>query len=188
MKIAFDFTEQDYIDFNMHYYETSPTMRRSLNKSRIAGTLICFMMPFVAKDFGRVPFPYLMGGLGIMGILWFFFFPSRLQKLYLKQIKKMLQEKPNTFFGPKTLELRDDGIMVKGDAQESLNTYSSISQMYEHKGSIYLYNSAVSALIIPASAFSSSSERQAFLDALRPRLTLKEEATSNRIFSKLEKM
>lgn len=188
MKLSFELTEQDYIDFNLHYFDTSPTMRRSHNKSRLAGTLLFFVLPPVLRNMTDIPFWYWMTTLGIAGILWFFYFPKMMKRLYTKQIRKLLKEQKNYFIGKKTLELTSDGILTKGEDGESTVLYSSISKLQQHNGAIYLYNSAVSAIIIPADAFLSEKERNDFLNNITPHLNLEPESAGGSLFDKLSKM
>ncbi|MDO4711866.1 MAG: YcxB family protein [Peptostreptococcaceae bacterium] len=188
MKLDLDLTEQDYIDFNLDYFDTSPAMRSSHNKSRFAGTLMFFALPPVLGRITKIPFWYWMTTLGITGVIWSAYFPRMMKKIYTKQIRKVLREQKSYFIGKKILELKEDGIFTKGDDGESLVNYASISKLREKDGTIYLYNSPVSAIIIPARTFASAEEREGFLAQIRPRLQTVEEKPAPSIFSALDRL
>lgn len=188
MKLEFNLTEQDYIDFNLYHFDHSKSIQHAHNKSRFGAAIAYLALPFVLVNVTEIPFAWWMTTFSIVAIVWILLFPSSMKKFYTKQIKKVLQEKNNSFFGKKILELRDDGVMTKGDSDETMTSYHSISQIAESNGNLYLYNSSVSAIIVPASAFSSSDERKAFIETLRPRIQEQPTPEKQNLFSTMDKM
>lgn len=189
MKLEYTLTEQDYINFNLSFAETSDTVRKSMRKGQITGLIMFLILPFVLKNVSTLPFAYGMGIFGTLALLWFFFLPAFLKKNTIKQVKKMLQEKGDNFLGKKTLELRPDGIMTRGVEDETLTAYKAIEDITEYKGGVYLYTGPFSAIMINPSAFSSDQQRQDFIRELRTKANLQKAAPAKKsVFDKLDNL
>lgn len=184
MKLEFTLTKQDYIDFNLYHLEHSPSIRSAHNKSRFGGAIAYLALPFVLVNVTTIPFFWWMITFSITAIAWVLLFPRTMRKFYIKQINKAFLEKNNSFF----LELREEGVMTKGDSDEMITSYRSISQIAQNDGTLYLYNSSVSAIIVPKTAFHSEDERRIFLDTLRPRIQEQPAIEKKNIFSMMDKM
>ena len=186
MKLDYKLTEEDYINFNFSYAETSDQLKKSMLRARITGPIMFLVLPFIMKNVSSIPFIYWMGLFSLVAAAWFFLLPGLIRKKTIKQIRKMLSEKGNNFLGPKTLELRPDGIMTKGVEGESLTVYSAIEDITEYKGGVYIYTSSISAIMINPGAFSSDQERQDFVNVLRSKTNIKPKAGKKSIFDKLD--
>ncbi len=174
MKLEYEINEQDYIDLNVHHFENSKTIQSAHNKSRFAAPVLFLALPFVMKNTSTIPFWYWMTMFGILAVLWVIFYPSWMKKYYIKQTKKMLREKTNNgILGQKTLSLTEQGIITQGDGDETLTSYGNISQVAEGKTAVYLYNSAVSAIIVPNRAFSSSEQKAEFIREVKNKIPAK---------------
>lgn len=167
MKLQYHLTEQDYIDFNLNFFQNSPTMKKSVLKGRIAAPIIFVIAPFLVPSssslnptIGKIIF-------FTMAVLWGAFYPAMIKKGFVRNIHKTLQEKSNNFLGDKTLELTPGGILTKGSHEEVLTAYDSIIDVQESGESVYLYTSSVSAIIISPSAFNTKESRQEFLSSLK---------------------
>ena len=179
MQLHYEITEQDYIDLNVHHFENSRTMRRAHNKARFSAPVLFLSLPFVLKDVTSIPFWYWMSLFGITAVLWLIFYTNWTKKYYIRQTKRMLLEGNNSsFLGSKTLTLTENGIVTKGEGDETTTSYSSISQISEGRSAIYLYNSAISAIMVPYRAFSSKEQQEEFLQEIRTRVPSRGAASS----------
>jgi hypothetical protein len=60
MKLEFNITEEDYINFNMHHIDTSKTYRRTIFKQRYIVPIVFLIVPFVLAKISKIPFSYWM--------------------------------------------------------------------------------------------------------------------------------
>ena len=58
MKLTYNLTEEDYINFNMSYAETSDTVKKSMLRARITGPVMFLLLPFVLRNVTDIPFAY----------------------------------------------------------------------------------------------------------------------------------
>lgn len=187
MKLYFNFTEEQYIDFNMHYYKTSKVIQKSILKSRILGPVLFMVIPFVMpKPSGLAAYIQFIVP-AIISVLWFFFIPKYSKSRYSKAVKKMLRERDNSIFGKKELLLSDENILIKGEFQETKTDFSSIIDIQESDKAIYLFIAAASAIIIPNEAFESQAQKQEFLDKIYSKVTIKKQTENKKsIFDKMD--
>ncbi len=186
MKLSFEITEQDYIDFNMTHFDTSKTIRNSYRKSYISGAVLLFALPFV------IPPPvegYLILWRGLLwgsAVLWLLFYTKLLKNRFRQNILKMLREKDNSFLGQKELELREDGILTSSSASETLTAYSGINDIIEGPTGIYLYNSAFSAIMVPKRAFADERQKKEFIEFVKPRIVQKAMPAKKSLLDRLD--
>ena len=187
MQINFNFTKEQFINFNMHYYETSKVIQNSLLKQRLIGPIIYMIVPFVIAKKSDIPFIYWLVSFGIVSVLWFFFLPKYTKFRYKKTVEKLLNEKSEKIFGEKEFILGDEYILVKGEFQETKTEYDSIVDIMQTDEDLYLYTSSSSAIIFPKSAFKDETQKQEFLDKLYSKVSLPEkEQTKKGIFEMLD--
>jgi hypothetical protein len=86
----------------------------------------------------------------ILSILWLIFIPKRLKKNAEKRFLKVLNSGDNSsILGTHKIKIEDDGIHVEKPNSSGFmkwNAFNKIEQTVDH---YFLYNSAISALIIP---------------------------------------
>lgn len=186
MKLTYNLTEEDYINFNMSYAETSDTVKKSMQRARVTGPIMFLLLPFVLRNVTDIPFAYWMGLFGIAAVAWFFLLPVFIKKSTIRQIKKMLKEKSNNFLGAKVLELMPNGIMTKGVDDETMTSYSAVEDITQYKGGVYIYTSSISAIMVSPSAFESDQARNDFINELRARTQFKPKAAKQSIYDKLD--
>ena len=188
MKLTYNLTEEDYINFNMSYAETSDTVKKSMQRARVTGPIMFLLLPFVLRNVTDIPFAYWMVLFGIAAVAWFFLLPVFIKKSTIRQIKKMLKEKGNNFLGPKVLELMPNGIMTKGLDDETMTSYSAVEDITQYKGGVYIYTSSISAIMVSPSAFESGQHREDFIQELRARTQFKPKASKQSIYDKLDNL
>lgn len=82
-----------------------------------------------------------------------------------KYVEKMLKEGPNRgLVGRHTLILSPEGIRDLSEVGETSSLWASVEKVIRDPNYLLIYNSAVSAYVIPAKAFSSATDLQAFAD------------------------
>ena len=187
MRLEYNLSAQDYINFNLSYAETSPTVKKSMMRARITGPIMFLIMPFVMKNVSNIPFAYWMVLFSLTAIGWFFLMPYSIKRRTIKQVHQMLLEKGNNFLGHKVLELQPNGIMTKGMEDETLTSYKSVEDVTQYQGGVYIYTSSVSAIMISPEAFRSEAHRQEFLQELYAKINIKPKSQAKKsIFDKLD--
>lgn len=171
MKIDFQLTVEDYIEFNTEFIKSSETMKKSMFIYRYVVSLMFLVAPFVFSRITEIPFLFWMGSFVIAYILWVVFYPRRIIKITEKRILKMLEEADNSeFIGEQSLSLTEDGIEKKSKVSEQKIDWISVQRITETKNLIIVYVSAVSAYIIPVRFFSSAEEKDEFLEILNSKV------------------
>lgn len=170
MKLEYTLTDQDYINFNLSFAETSSTVKKSMLRARLTGPVLFLALPFVLQNVSDIPFIYWMSVMGFTAVGWFFFLPSLMKRSTIRSVRKILKERGESFLGPKTLELTDGGIITRGTDSASTTAYSAIQQIVPYKGGLYLYTGALAAIMIAPNAFTSDAHRNEFIQALEARL------------------
>ncbi|MFK8045471.1 MAG: YcxB family protein [Crocinitomicaceae bacterium] len=149
MEIEFDFTVNDWMEFQKNYLKNS----KQFNRTKIIVTVM-----FPLTFFFLLVIDYAQGKFNVAGlivlvvasVLWVLFYPKRMYKRTLGRIRKMLEDGDNTgILGLHKLQLTKKGIVHTEPNSEQKITWTGIKKMEENDTHIFLYNTAVSAIIIP---------------------------------------
>lgn len=164
MQIKYSLTEEDYLNFNLFHMKNSNTAKKALKVQRY---LIPIVYMVVAYVFARVlDGSYILSFsiFGIMGILWIIFYPKYHYNFVLRQVKKMIKEGKNEgLLGEHLMTISEDGIHDANPQGETKVSWSGIQDMKEDEQNLYLYNSAVSAYILPKREVQDLEELRAIL-------------------------
>ena len=154
MEINFKLTEQDFIDFNVHHMKTSKTMKKAVLMQRFFGPISFIIGIFVAYKITDIPLWYWSICFVIAGALWFVYYPKMIERSIRKRVKKMLSEGQNkVLLSDTTLMVNEEGIKCTTEYNETITKF--------------IYDTAVSAIIVPLSAFETQDEVDKFHDLLR---------------------
>lgn len=151
MHIQYELTEEDYIRFNLSHIKRSKTGMRMLLLQRIIGPVIILGVGALmfATLFQEMSW-WLFGVYGVISLIWFLYYPKYFERHIRKQTKRMIQERSNEgMVGPHTMELNEDGLRDKNAFGETHVSWNGIKDVVEEDDYLYLYNSSVSAYILP---------------------------------------
>lgn len=163
MKITFELTEDDYINYNIDHSKQSESVKRSLLIQRFMGPAIFVIAPFIITQFTDIPLWYWLLVFGVASILWFIFYPKYFRGEIARRVKKMLEEGNNeNLFNQRSLELTSDGITEKSSIGKSHIHWAKINHLEETADYFYIYISSVSAHIVPKRVFGSLREQENF--------------------------
>ncbi|PAE37875.1 YcxB family protein [Bacillus sp. 7884-1] len=150
MVINYHLTEEDYLKFNMFHINNSESANKSLKTQRFATPFVYIIFAYIFANLADIPFLYALIPFLIVGILWVIFYPKYFQTRILSQTKKMIREGKNEgLLGEHTMTLSEDGIVDSNPNGETKVNWTGIIKLKEDDSNIYLYNSSVSAYIIP---------------------------------------
>lgn len=150
MEINYNLTEEDFINFNLYHIKNSKTAIRSLQLQRMIGPLIFLISSYVFSKIGDVPFIGLFITFSIISILWFIFYPKYFYNHIIRHVKKMIKEGKNDgLLGEHRMMISEEGIVDSTTNGETKVNWSGIKELKEDGNYLYLYNSSVSAYILP---------------------------------------
>ena len=150
MEIKYNLTEDDYINFNMFHIRNSKSAMRSLKIQRFAVPIIYIILPFVFPNALDSTFIFTLITFFIVSILWVVFYPKYFYKSVNRRLKKMIKEGKNEgLIGEHKLITTVEGITDTTSYGETKVNWSGIKSLKEDSDYLYIYNSSVSAYILP---------------------------------------
>lgn len=145
----FEFEMDDWMAFQKHHISSSAQYKRS----KIFVSLIFPIVAIITLIARRNDTRFLIYGsivYGILTILWLLMYPKRFDKKSLNRIKKTLEEGNNsTFLGLHKIEFNQEYILYTSKYSEQKLSWKAIVKISENDEYIFIYNSAVTAIIIP---------------------------------------
>ena len=170
MKLEYEITKQDYIDFNIYHMNHSVTIKRSLFIQRFIFPITFLILPMFLVKVTDIPLWYWLDVSIISSVLWIIYYPKFLIKSVGRKVSNMLEEGKTTgILGNHIFSLSEEGVIDKTEFSET--SYKLIEKVVESEDHIYIYIyvSAVMACIIPIRIFGSVDEKENFLNKLNKR-------------------
>jgi Ca2+/Na+ antiporter len=150
VEIRYSLTEEDYLNFNLFHIKNSNTAKKALNMQRFLMPIIFIVLSYVFSKVGNLSFIGLLIAFLIVSILWVMFYPKYFYSYVIRNTRKMIKEGKNDgLIGEHHMIFSEEGIIDSTSNGETKVTWSGIKTFSEDKNSIYLYNSSVSAYILP---------------------------------------
>ncbi len=164
MEIRYNLTEEDYINFNMFHAKNSTTVKRALNLQRFISPIIFIILSFVLSKIGSIPFLGLFITFLLVSVLWIIFYPKYFYSYMIRNSKKMIKEGKNDgLLAGHHMILSEEGIVDSNANGETKVTWSGIKTLSEDQDNLYIYNSSVSAYILPKRELDDVEEIKSFL-------------------------
>jgi hypothetical protein len=168
MKIEYDLTKQDYIDFNMHYIENSPKLKRSLFIQRFVIALVFLIFPFIFSKNSGTPFLPSFIVYGVIFILWVLFYPKYYRTIAKKRIIKLIDKGGSAIqLGHRSITLNEEGLEEFSEQGESKSSWSSIERIEETENHIYIFIGSTNAYLVPIRAFEGRTQKDEFMERLK---------------------
>jgi hypothetical protein len=168
MIIEYESTPEAMVEFNLFHMAHSPSLQRQILLGRVFCSLLTIFLSLgvlylLDSDKYLTSFEYLLSIIG--GIVAFFIYPSLNRATIIRRIRKLLSEGDNkAFFGHQTITVSPEGLFSKTQVGESKLNWTAIDKVVQNGDYIFIYNSAVSAIVIPKVAFPTDEAKQEFLD------------------------
>ncbi len=167
MKIKYNLTENDYINFNICHMRNSKELRKTIMINRFLVSLIFLLMPFILYNISDIPFLYWTITFILVYILWVSLYEKYVYRINRKRIKRMLEEKNNDgLIGERILEIDEENIKITNNSGESKFPIKSIKDIIEDEEYIFIYINSVSAIIIPLEVFKDKEDKERFKNLL----------------------
>lgn len=173
MKIDFEITKEDYINFNIHHLENSKSQKNTFNILRYAIPLI-FSVPiyFIGTGIFNQPSIYWIIISIVFSVTWILTYPKQYKKLVAKETDKIISEGDNSsIFGVKTLEINDGEIVIKGKSISETLSVESIKDVKIYEDMILIYVGGFVAHIIPRRYLDKETEKE-FIKELKNYINL----------------
>ncbi|MBV8879876.1 MAG: YcxB family protein [Planctomycetaceae bacterium] len=159
--VRYELTKEDLVLFNLYHLEHSPSVRA--RQFRIMAVI--FVLGIAAFVGGLLlPPRYRMlcvGGVSVTGSV--FFMPSSVRRRVRKTTEEMLSEGRNKgMVGLKQITLVPAEIRVVGGLGSASFAWPVVERIVRDANALYVYVSAVAALIVPRRAFATPEEFEAF--------------------------
>lgn len=150
MKIDYNLTEEDYLKFNMFHIKNSKAATKSLNLQRFLGPIFFIVFAYIFSMIAEIAFLGLLITFLIVSLLWVIFYPKYFYSHVSRQTRKMIQEGENEgLLGNHHLLMTEEGIIETTSSGETKVTWASLKEFKEDEDNFYLYNSGLSAIILP---------------------------------------
>jgi hypothetical protein len=149
MEIEFNFELSDWMEFQKHFLRNSKQFKRS--KLIVASMLPLAMISILTIDFLNGKFnPFMLIIFTITSILWIMFYPKRMNKRAIDRTRKMLENGDNSgILGIHKLIFNTDEIIHTQPDSEQKIKWKGIKKLEQSETHYFLFDTAVSAIIIP---------------------------------------
>ncbi len=163
MELHYDITRQDYIDFNLNYYNNNAVIQRSIKMTRVGtaalvlvgGTLLMYWL----KAINAVSVAVYVA----LAAVCFFGTPWYMRRKVVKNVDRILSRANNKqVCGAKTLTLRDTEFELTGENEDTVYQYEAVQRTASDDKHYYIFVDEFSAVIVPFSAFESETQKQEF--------------------------
>jgi hypothetical protein len=167
MVVEYQPTLEDLLAFNRYHIDHSPSLRRYHMYVRIGTSLLCIVVCLVTfyaltQSF-QIPLAFYAIAFGL-GIFFFFALPSMIWSSTRKRIERMFREGQNKGMTKlTTLSIGQDGMEANNGLSTSKLVWSAIEKMSITDEYIFIYISALNAVVVPKRAFATEGQRQEFI-------------------------
>ncbi|MEI6131243.1 MAG: YcxB family protein [Bacillota bacterium] len=165
MRIECEITEQDYVDFNLYHFSKS----KEFIKSRLVILVLCpALFAFITFNFsGSGSMFSNIIRVVLFAVIWIIFYPIVQRSMLINNVKKLLKDGKNKdLLGRHEFVFDEEGIIERTENAENRAKWAGIEKIVETKKAIYLYNSSVSAYIIPSQSFEKGEILAGFVEYL----------------------
>ncbi len=165
MKLQYELTKQDFIDFNINFIETSPAMKRSLLIQRFLFPVLLLASPATLSNLFNVPFQVLMTLFGALALAWVLFYIKWFKYRIARRSEALIASgKAPGVVGPHELFIAQGVLSDKTSAD--ITRYEHIEKVVESRAHLFVYVSQVMAYIVPKKVFATAEDMEAFKSVL----------------------
>lgn len=149
MNINYNFELNDWMAFQEFHLSES----KQFKKTKLITTLTVPIVYglFILNDAMKGELDIIPTSIfTVISILWMIYYPKRLTIRTLKKVKKILEDPANSkMFGIHTIELSEQGLKITKPESENFINWSGLIRIAETKNYYFIYNTTVSAIVIP---------------------------------------
>ena len=121
MELHYNITKQDFIDFNLNYYNNNAIVQRSIRTMRIATAAIVILGGSALMYWLHTLTPVSIAVYVALAAVCFWGTPRYMRHKMIKNIEKILRNAKNKqLCGPKTLTLRESEFELSGENEDTV--------------------------------------------------------------------
>ncbi len=172
MKAQYKLNKDDYKAFNMYHHHQSPSTQKQYYRSwfmPIVWWLIIFTaLWYFSLNEERSPMQGLKDLSPLLSFIpiYLIYYPLAFRRKLRKAIEAMLDEGHNIdLFGNKEVSISEAGIDTLSEYSSNSIKWPAIEKIVLFKKYIFIYQSAVEAIIIPSKAFASTEDFNSFYNS-----------------------
>ncbi|MEL1135431.1 YcxB family protein [Desulfitobacterium sp. THU1] len=150
MEITYYLSEEDYLKFNLFHIKNSEPAKQALKKQRFLGPAIFMTFAAFLSIVGSRPYQEVMIMFTLLSVLWFIYYPKYFYRYITRNSKTLLKAGNNDdLFGEHHMVLAEEGIIDTTAQGETKLNWAGIQAINQDEDNLYLYNSSISAYILP---------------------------------------
>lgn len=169
MKRDFVLDKEDYVDFNIFVYDTSPAAKRKRTIQMIVFPIIYLLIPVFLNIYKSVPYIQTFPIFIIASIVWVIAYPKISKFGVKKNVRRVVdfnEKKGNKMTGDYSVEITDKGITVDNGQGSVEMLWENISEIKEDEKRIYIFLNSMTAYIIKKDAFADQKEEEEFKNTI----------------------
>lgn len=157
MTLHYEFTFDDWVEFNRYHLRHSPAHQRMRLIVRLIFIPVALVFAGLQWMHGDEVLSLLIA-FAIVAVLWFFLYPILFDRRVLRSLKRILNEGNNKgLLGPHTFTTSTDGYRVIYPGGEAFHKWSSVEKLASTEAYIFIYVSSLQATVIPRRALEGGS-------------------------------
>lgn len=165
MKVEYELSKKDVIDFNIYHAKNSDVFKKSWFLQKYIIPIIFILASFMIARIIDVPLLYSIITFSILAVLWVVFYPKFFISEMMTRISKLLDEGKNVdLLGKHIVTVNEEGLIEKLENTESIVKWSGVEKIVSTDSHYYIYLSSISACIIPKRAFEDESVEEKFYE------------------------
>ena len=150
MEINYNITEEAYLEFNLYHAKNSETLKKSVTIQRVLVPIIYLLLSVFLSYVLDMPILFLFIPFLIAGVLWAVFYPAYFHRHIRRNAQKLIREGKNEgILGKHTMIFTEEGFREISPTGEQTSSWAGIENVGEDASHFYLYNSGMSAYIVP---------------------------------------
>ena len=148
MKIEFSLNENDFLVHQLYVASKSDRIRKKRQKNKIVSPIFFVVFGFLFYIQDKAIFAIFL--FGIIGVLWFFFYPKWEKKHYVNHYKNFIKDNYKKRFGKNlTLDFNNDFILAYDDGSESKILTKELEEIDEITTTIFIRLKGGQSIILP---------------------------------------
>lgn len=179
MKIYYTVKEDDLVTFLLFLNKTSKTMKKQQRARMVIIFIVSILYLFVLtgipesfdhfiKEFIKA-LPYWL----VFFLIWYALRRIRYKTSVKSRVKKLLQDESNQgILGKDSMEITDKGLKVTNEHRNATVNWESILKIENQPGHYFIFDSDISALIIPKRSFEDEDSLTLFIDEVTKKINL----------------
>ncbi len=150
MEINYNVTEESFVEFNLFHAQHSSAIAKTMTIQRFLIPVIYLLVGVIFSYVLDIPVFILVGFFLILGVLWIVFFPTYFKRQIKRTATKMIREGQNEgILGKHSMVFTEEGLREISSKGETTVYWAGIERFNEDAFNFYLYNSAITAFIVP---------------------------------------